>query len=134
MAIAGLESPRPLLTTFTVSANTPEKMAADARAYTGAKALKLKLTGQPIDADRVRAVREVSPAAWLGVDANQGFTRASLEALLPVLVDNRVQLIEQPFRIGQDSELDGLGRRSGSPRMKASNGSRTSRSSSADTT
>ena len=105
---AGLESPRPLLTTFTVSANTPEKMAVDARAYTGAKALKLKLTGQPNDADRVRAVREVSPTAWLGVDANQGFTRASLEALLPVLIDNRVQLIEQPFRIGQDAELERL--------------------------
>ncbi len=105
---AGLEPPRPLLTTFTVSANTPEKMAADARAYTGAKALKIKLTGQPIDADRVCAVREVSPAAWLGVDANQGFTRDSLQALLPVLVVNRVQLIEQPFRIGQDRELDGL--------------------------
>jgi L-Ala-D/L-Glu epimerase len=106
--LAGLESPRPLLTTFTVSADTPEKMAATARAYPDAKALKLKLTGQPIDADRVRAVRAVSPAAWLGVDANQGFTRASLEAMLPVLVDNRVQLIEQPFRIGRDSDLDGL--------------------------
>ena len=55
----GWNSTRPLLTTFTVSANTPDKMAADARAYTGAKALKLKLTGQPIDADRVRAVRAV---------------------------------------------------------------------------
>jgi len=107
--IAGLESTRPLLTTFTVSANSPDKMAADARAYTGAKALKLKLTGQPIDADRVRAVRAIAPAAWLGVDGNQGFTRASLEALLPVLIDNRVQLIEQPFRIGRDSELGGLG-------------------------
>jgi L-Ala-D/L-Glu epimerase len=106
--IAGLESPRPLLTTFTVSANTPDKMAADARAYTDAKALKLKLTGQPIDADRVRAVRAVAPAAWVGVDGNQGFTRASLEALLPVLIDNRVKLIEQPFRIGQDRELGGL--------------------------
>jgi L-Ala-D/L-Glu epimerase len=106
--IAGLESTRPLLTTFTVSANGPNKMAADARAYTGAKALKLKLTGQPMDADRVRAVRAIAPAAWLGVDGNQGFTRASLEALLPVLIDNRVQLIEQPFRIGQDRELGGL--------------------------
>jgi L-alanine-DL-glutamate epimerase-like enolase superfamily enzyme len=106
--IAGLESPRPLLTTFTVSANMPDKMAADARAYTDAKALKLKLTGQPVDADRVRAVRAEAPAAWIGVDGNQGFTRASLEALLPVLIDNRVQLIEQPFRIGEDSKLDGL--------------------------
>jgi L-alanine-DL-glutamate epimerase-like enolase superfamily enzyme len=106
--IAGLNSPRPLLTTFTISANAPEKMAADASAYKGAKALKLKLTGQPIDADRVRAVRAVAPAAWIGVDGNQGFTRASLEALLPVLIDNRIQLIEQPFRIGQDRELAGL--------------------------
>lgn len=105
---AGLDSPQPLLTTFTVSANTPEKMAVDARAYTGAKAIKLKLTGQPNDADRVRAVREVFPTGWLGVDANQGFTRASLEALLPVLIDNRVQLIEQPFRVGQDAELESL--------------------------
>jgi L-Ala-D/L-Glu epimerase len=106
--LAGLESLRPLLTTFTVSANKPDKMAADARAYAGAKALKLKLTGQPIDADRVRAVRATAPAAWLAVDGNQGFTRASLEALLPVLIDNRVQLIEQPLRIGEDRELAGL--------------------------
>jgi L-alanine-DL-glutamate epimerase-like enolase superfamily enzyme len=105
---AGLETPRPLLTTFTVSANTPEKMAGDARAYTGARALKLKLTGHPIDAERVSAVREASPDAWLGIDANQGFTRTSLEALIPLLLENRVQLIEQPFRIGCDSELDGL--------------------------
>jgi L-Ala-D/L-Glu epimerase / N-acetyl-D-glutamate racemase len=106
--LAGLESPRPLLTTFTVSANTPQKMAIDALAYSGAKALKLKLTGQSIDADRVRAVREVCPGAWLAVDANQGFTRTSLDGLMPVLIDNDVQLIEQPFRVGHDVELEGF--------------------------
>ena len=104
--MAGLESSKPLLTTFTVSANTPQKMASDAQAFKGARALKLKLTGQPIDAARVGAVREACPAAWLGIDANQGFTRASLETLMPVLVDNDVKLIEQPFRVGQDGELD----------------------------
>ena len=81
--LAGLESPRRLLTTFTVSANSPAKMAADARAYVGAKALKLKLTGQPIDADRVRAVRTTAPAAWLAVDGNQGFTPGVASFLLP---------------------------------------------------
>jgi L-alanine-DL-glutamate epimerase-like enolase superfamily enzyme len=106
--IAGLDAPRPLLTTFTVSANTPERMAADARAYEGARALKLKLTGEPVDADRVRAVRESCPTVWLGVDANQGLTRTSLDALLPALVDARVQLLEQPLRIGRDSELESL--------------------------
>ena len=63
---AGLDPPRPLLTTFTVGANKPEKMAADARAYADAKAIKLKLTGDPLDADRVRAVRAARPDVWLG--------------------------------------------------------------------
>jgi L-alanine-DL-glutamate epimerase-like enolase superfamily enzyme len=42
------------------------------------------------------------------VDANQGFSRASLESLLPVLVDARVSLVEQPFPVGQEALLDGL--------------------------
>jgi L-Ala-D/L-Glu epimerase len=106
--IAGLDRPRALLTTFTVGANGAEKMAADARAYGQAKAIKLKLTGDPEDSDRVRAVRAARPDVWLGVDANQGFTRESLETLMPVLVDARVQLIEQPFKAGQEALLDGL--------------------------
>jgi L-alanine-DL-glutamate epimerase-like enolase superfamily enzyme len=106
--IAGLDRPRPLLTTFTVGANDPEKMASDARAYTHALAIKLKLTGQPVDADRVRAVRAARPDVWLGVDANQGFPRDSLKTLLPVLVETGVKLIEQPFKIGQEALLDGL--------------------------
>src|SRR5579859_6244266 len=38
---AGLERPRPLLTTFTCGADTPEQMAAAARAYADARAIKL---------------------------------------------------------------------------------------------
>jgi L-alanine-DL-glutamate epimerase-like enolase superfamily enzyme len=83
-------------------------MASDAQAYSNAKAIKLKLTGQPSDAGRVRAVRAACPTVWLGVDANQGFTRPYLEALLPVLVETGVQLIEQPFKVGQEAQLDGL--------------------------
>jgi L-alanine-DL-glutamate epimerase-like enolase superfamily enzyme len=106
--MAELEKPRPLLTTFTCGADQPEKMAAAARGYADARAIKLKLTGDPIDAERVRAVRETRSDVWLGIDANQGFTRASLERLMPALVDARVALIEQPFRIGQESLLDGF--------------------------
>lgn len=106
--IAGLEEPRPLLTTFTCCTDTPEEMAATARGYLAARALKLKLTGELVDADRVRAVRMARPDVWLGIDANQGFTRASLERLMPVFVAARVALIEQPFPIGQDVWLDGL--------------------------
>jgi L-alanine-DL-glutamate epimerase-like enolase superfamily enzyme len=106
--IAGLDPPRPLLTTFTVGADKPEKMASGARAYADAKAIKLKLTGEPLDADRVRAVRAARPDVWLGVDANQGFTRVFLETLMPVLEEARVELIEQPFKIGQEAQLDGF--------------------------
>lgn len=106
--IAGLKKPVPLLTTFTCSAEPPETMAATARSYGQARAIKLKLTGEPIDADRVRAVREATPDAWLAVDANQGFSRPFLEQLLPTLVQARVALIEQPFPIGQEALLDGL--------------------------
>ncbi len=106
--LARLERPRPLLTTFTCGADDPQKMAATARSYAAARAIKLKLTGEPIDTERVRAVREARVDVWLSVDANQGFTRTSLEQLMPTLVDARVALIEQPFPIGQDSLLDGL--------------------------
>jgi L-Ala-D/L-Glu epimerase len=107
--IAGLEEPKPLLTTFTCGADTPEKMAAAARSYRDAKALKLKLTGEAPDVDRVRAVREARPDVWLGVDGNQGFTtRAVLEKLLPVLVEAGVALIEQPFPVGDEALLEGL--------------------------
>jgi L-alanine-DL-glutamate epimerase-like enolase superfamily enzyme len=106
--IAGLTKPRPLLTTFTCGADEPDKMAGAARGYSSARAIKLKLTGQPIDADRVRAVRAARADVWLGVDANQGFTRESLDRLMPTLTDMNVALIEQPFPIGQEALLDGF--------------------------
>jgi L-Ala-D/L-Glu epimerase len=107
--LAGIEAPRPLLTTFTVSANTPEAMAGGARDFTQARAIKLKLTGEPdLDIERVRAVRTARPEAWVGVDANQGYDRATLDQLLPVLVEARIALLEQPCARGHEAELDGI--------------------------
>ena len=106
--LAGVGELRALRTTFTCGADEPDKMAAAARAYIGARAIKLKLTGEPIDAERVRAVRAQLPGAWLAVDANQGFTRAGLERLMPTLVGAKVALIEQPFPAGEEALLDGL--------------------------
>jgi L-alanine-DL-glutamate epimerase-like enolase superfamily enzyme len=44
----------------------------------------------------------------MGVDANQGFTTASLTALMPDLVGCKVKLVEQPFARGREAELDGF--------------------------
>lgn len=106
--IAGLPELRPVLTTYTLSADEPAIMAARARSFTKARALKLKLTGTGDDAERVRAVRAARPEAWLAVDGNQGFTRDSLATLMPILVDANVQLLEQPFPRDRDADLDGL--------------------------
>src|ERR1700722_3114926 len=106
--LAALDKPKPLVTTCTCGADTPDAMAAAACDYASAKAIKLKLTGDPIDADRVRAVRAARTDVWLAVDANQGFTRTFLEQLMPTLVEARVKLIEQPFPIGQETLLDGF--------------------------
>lgn len=103
---AGLNSSRPLVTTFTCHADLPEKMAAQAVAYGNVEAIKLKLTGEAIDRERVQAVRAELPEVWLGVDANQGFTSAFLHELMPTLIDARVQLIEQPFKVGEEALLD----------------------------
>jgi L-alanine-DL-glutamate epimerase-like enolase superfamily enzyme len=105
--MAGVPTPRALRTTFTVSAGAPAEMALAARAYETATAIKLKLT----DADPVgcvRAVREARPDVWLGVDANQGLDRSTLERILPDMVEAGVALIEQPVRVGEDATLEGF--------------------------
>jgi L-alanine-DL-glutamate epimerase-like enolase superfamily enzyme len=106
--LAGLEAPRPLLTTHTVGVGTPEEMAAGAVAYTEARAIKVKLNGDGQDAERVKAIRAARPGVWMGVDANQGFTRDSLEKLLPTLVDCQISLVEQPFKVGEEALLEGF--------------------------
>jgi L-alanine-DL-glutamate epimerase-like enolase superfamily enzyme len=105
--IAGAPSPRPLTTTFTVSAGTPREMAEAAKAYAGFPALKLKLTGdEPVAC--VQAVRLARPDAWLGVDANQGLNRQDLDRILPAMIEAGVALIEQPVPVGEDAQLRGL--------------------------
>ena len=107
--LAGLEPPRPLVTTFTISAGEPGAMASKAIEYAQARSIKLKLTGQPdLDAERVRAVRKARSDVWLAVDANQGFDTSSLEALMPVLVGCKVKLVEQPFARGREADLEGF--------------------------
>jgi L-alanine-DL-glutamate epimerase-like enolase superfamily enzyme len=107
--LAGLDQPRPLITTYTLGAEDPEVMAVRARRYAKARALKLKLTGDlEVDAARVQAVREARPEVWLGVDANQGYRAEHLPDLLAVLEAQHVSLLEQPLPRGREAGLEGL--------------------------
>jgi L-alanine-DL-glutamate epimerase-like enolase superfamily enzyme len=107
--LAGLPPPRPLLTTFTLGAEDPAVMAADACKYAQARALKLKLTGVlELDIARVRAVRAARPGVWIGVDANQGYSIDALPLLIDALVTENVSLLEQPLKRGREADLDGF--------------------------
>lgn len=107
--LAGLQEPSPLRTTFTIGADDPAPMAAKAMAYTQARSIKVKLTGDlDLDIARVTAIRAVRPDVWLGVDANQGFANSELDSLLAAMVDARVSLIEQPLPRGQEAAMEGL--------------------------
>jgi L-alanine-DL-glutamate epimerase-like enolase superfamily enzyme len=106
--LAGLSDVKPVTTTFTVGADEPAAMAETARKYAGAKAIKVKLTGElDLDVARVAAIRGARPDVWLGVDANQGFAVADLERLVGALVEQRVSLLEQPLARGREADLTG---------------------------
>jgi L-alanine-DL-glutamate epimerase-like enolase superfamily enzyme len=107
--LAGLSAPKPLLTTFTLGAESPSHMANGARRYASARALKLKLTGDAaLDMERVKAVRAARPDAWIGVDANQGYTFDALKHLIAGLLDAHVSQLEQPLKRGCEAQLQGF--------------------------
>jgi L-alanine-DL-glutamate epimerase-like enolase superfamily enzyme len=107
--LAGLDAPKPLVTTFTLGADDPAAMAAGARKYAQARSLKLKLTGDlQEDIERVRAVRAARPDVWMGVDANQGYSIEALAALIGVLDSAGVALLEQPLKRGREADLAGF--------------------------
>ena len=106
--LAGLDSVKPLVTTFTIGADEPATMAGKARGYAHAKSIKIKLTGElDLDIERVAAIRAARPDVWLGVDANQGFAIGEMDALIAAMLMQRVSLIEQPLARGREADLDG---------------------------
>ncbi|SMF95301.1 L-alanine-DL-glutamate epimerase [Methylomagnum ishizawai] len=107
--LAGLPPPAPLTTAYTLSVDTPEQVAATARAQAARPLLKLKLAGGD-DLERVAAVRTHAPAARLIVDANEAWTLADYHRFMPELARLGVELVEQPFPAGADAALADLPR------------------------
>jgi len=104
--LVGIE-PRPLITVATVGIGSPEDMAAQAVRFSDYPHLKIKLDDSaPLE--RLRAIREARPDATFVIDVNQGWTRATLESLLPDLGQLGVAMVEQPLPRGSDNELEGL--------------------------
>jgi L-Ala-D/L-Glu epimerase len=106
---AGFVQPKNLTTAYTLSLDTPDAMAAAAKAATGRNLLKLKL-GQTGDEQRLAAIRAAVPHARLIVDANEGWGTDILAAMLAACERYNVELVEQPLPADNDEILRGLQR------------------------
>jgi L-alanine-DL-glutamate epimerase-like enolase superfamily enzyme len=102
--LAGLPEPKPLITAFTISLDTPEAMTQAALAARGQLILKVKLGGES-DLDCVRAVAKARPDARLIVDANEGMQPDTLPCLLAEARSLNIIVVEQPFAASKDSRL-----------------------------
>lgn len=107
--LAGLPAPKALTTAYTLSLDTPEAMAAAAKAASGRSLLKLKL-GRDGDEQRLAAIRSAVPDARLIVDANEGWGPEILPAMLAACDRYNVELVEQPLPAASDQALRGLKR------------------------
>jgi L-alanine-DL-glutamate epimerase-like enolase superfamily enzyme len=101
---AGVTTPTPLITAFTLSLGTPESMAAAAAKAADRPLLKVKLGGDG-DPERIAAVREAAPEARMIVDANEAWRPGNLAANLAACEAASVELIEQPLPAGDDAAL-----------------------------
>jgi L-alanine-DL-glutamate epimerase-like enolase superfamily enzyme len=102
--LTGLGLVMPVVTAFTLAFDTPEMMAELATANRARPLFKLNLGGEG-DIERVRAVRQAVPTSRLIVDANESWNEAQLSEFIPMLVDLRVELVEQPLPAGADEAL-----------------------------
>lgn len=103
--LAGLPAPKPEITAYTLSLDTPEKMQEQAAKNASRPLLKTKLGGGDEDVARIKAVRAGAPDARIIVDVNEGWTPELYETLAPVLVALGVEMVEQPFPAGDDDAL-----------------------------
>ena len=93
-------------TSFTISLDTPEKMADAAAAAAMLPILKLKLGGDDADLARIERVHSATPKARLLIDANESWSPRHYQNIVPALSELGVELIEQPFSAGTDEVLE----------------------------
>lgn len=98
-------------TDITVSVNSPEEMADDARKFVADKfnTLKLKVgIDSTVDLERVKRIREaIGPNVKIRLDANQGWTAKEAIRLITKMEDMGldIELVEQPVKA---HDIDGL--------------------------
>ena len=83
-------------TAMTVSLDKPDVMATAARALADVPLIKIKVDRSDPET-QIHAVREVAPHPRIIVDPNESWTIDEVSGLQQLLMDLRVDLLEQPL-------------------------------------
>ena len=108
--LAGLPAPEPVTTVYTLGVNEPAVMGERAQENSGRPRLKLKMTGDGADLERVRNIHKNAPNARLVVDANEGWSIEQYLEYAPQFKELGVEMIEQPLPSTDDEQLRGVDR------------------------
>ncbi|MBB4632601.1 N-acetyl-D-Glu racemase DgcA [Sphingosinicella soli] len=106
-ALLGRPPIAPTPTALTISLDTPEAMGAAALKLAGVPLIKIKVDRSD-PAAQIKAVRAAAPKPRLIVDPNESWTIAEVRELQSLLVDLRVDLLEQPLPAAEDAALEGF--------------------------
>ena len=108
--LMNLSSPKSRETAFTLSLDTPVKMAKAAMRAQEHRLLKIKIGGHD-GLDCALAVLNARPDASLIIDANEALDTAALDRFQSVLKDKPIALIEQPLAAGTELPKETAGGR-----------------------
>ena len=100
----------PVITSFTLSLDTSEKMGQEAKLNSHLPILKIKLGGGNEDLERIRSIRKFAPQSDIIVDANEGWSLNEYNFLIPHFIEAKIKMIEQPFPSQSDDELKNINR------------------------
>ena len=108
--LADLPAPEPVTTVYTLGVDEPAIMGERARENSDRPRLKLKMTGDGADLERVRNIHKNAPNARLVVDANEGWSIEQYLEYAPQFKELGVEMIEQPLPSTDDEQLSGVDR------------------------
>jgi L-alanine-DL-glutamate epimerase-like enolase superfamily enzyme len=100
-----IPAPMPRMTAFTLSIDTPEKMARAANASSQYPILKLKIDGLR-GLEACLAVMRARPDAQLIIDANESLSPTDLKQFRNALSGYPVLMIEQPLKASEFEQID----------------------------
>lgn len=102
--LLGLTPASTVITAQTLSIDTKERMAAEARTIGNAQLIKIKLDEHDI-IEKMEQIHLAAPQSQFIIDANEAWSFETLIQVLPALAKLNVALIEQPLPSNNDTDL-----------------------------